>query len=164
MDFEYRNTDIEQHKSTIYIPTNSPLYDKVEKMVVNYSALYTDKEERNADIEQRYLKGETLEAIGNHWRLSRERVRQILVKLNVNPQSGGAALMRRLTPKKVYVSKRPVYPDGLRKCHKCDMLDSVENFYKIKRKGNGFTYLHKPCRDKYMKGRYDKKKLERRFM
>ena len=40
MDFESRNTDIEQHKSTIYIPTNSPLYDKVEKMVVNYSNKY----------------------------------------------------------------------------------------------------------------------------
>jgi hypothetical protein len=117
-----------------------------------------DYESRNYDMEQRYLKGETLEVIGNHWRLSRERVRQILEKRGVNPQSGGAALMRRLTPKKVYVSKRPVYPEGLRKCCKCDTLDKVENFYKIKRKGNGFTYLHKPCRDKYMKDYLDKKR------
>lgn len=52
----------------------------------------TDFDSRNTDIEQRYLKGETLEAIGNVWGITRERVRQILKKREVNPQSGGRSI------------------------------------------------------------------------
>ena len=117
--------------------------------------------ERNANIEKRYLKGETLKSIGNSWHITRERVRQILEKRGIDPKAGGIALARRINPpkcKQPKASKRTQYPEGFRLCHKCGKLDKVENFYKAKRVDGGYSYLHKPCRNAYMKKYFESKK------
>lgn len=107
---------------------------------------------RNAAIEEKYLQGQTLQEIGGVYRLTRERVRQILKKRGVDPQAGGIALVRRITPPKVKVSKRKVYPVGYHFCHKCGLLDKDENFYQNHSQGR-VTFIHKPCRKEYMKER-----------
>ena len=108
-------------------------------------------EERNAIMEGLYLNGETLEAVGNKYGISRERVRQILHKRGVDPGAGGAVLARKLKSPKVKVSKKIQCPEGFHYCRKCQTMDSIENFYHIKRKEGGTTYIHKPCRNEYMK-------------
>ncbi len=120
-----------------------------------------DFDKRNANIEKRYLEGETLEAIGNVWHITRERVRQILEKRGIDPKSGGIALVRRITPPKCRrprEPKPPRYPEGFRLCHKCGQLDKVENFYRARRVDGGYSYLHKPCRNEYMKKYFESKK------
>ena len=111
-----------------------------------------DIEERNAIIEVEYGKGNTLASIGMQFSITRERVRQILKKRGVDPQAGGIALVRRITPPKVYVSKKKVYPAGYHFCHKCGLLDKDENFYQNRSQGR-VTFIHKPCRQKYMQER-----------
>ena len=113
-----------------------------------------DFDKRNANIEKRYLEGETLEAIGNVWHITRERVRQIIEKRGIDPKSGGIALYRRINPPKCRRPKEPKppkYPDGFRLCHKCGTMDKLENFYKVKRGDGSYAYRHKPCRNAYMK-------------
>ena len=53
-------------------------------------------EERNKDIEKRFVSGETLQSIGNVYGITRERVRQILVKRGIQSEDGGAKLTRRM--------------------------------------------------------------------
>lgn len=50
---------------------------------------------RNDDIERRFKNGETLQAIGEHYGISRERVRQLLAKRGVTRTEGGAAKRKR---------------------------------------------------------------------
>jgi len=52
------------------------------------------KKERAEEIERRYRQGETLQEIGLSLDLTRERVRQILRDLGVDPMAGGAAIRR----------------------------------------------------------------------
>lgn len=111
-----------------------------------------DIEDRNSIMERWYLDGNTLESIGNEFGLTRERVRQILKKRGVDPQAGGIALVRRITPPKVKVSKRKAYPNGYHFCRKCGLLDKDENFYQNHSQGR-VTFIHKPCRKEYMKER-----------
>ena len=55
-----------------------------------------DYQKRNADIEARFISGETLQAIGDVYHITRERVRQILAKRGINSELGGAKLTRRM--------------------------------------------------------------------
>lgn len=125
-----------------------------------------DFAKRNQDMESRYLSGETLQSIGKSYGITRERVRQILAKRGIKAQEGGAALYRRLNPRQTrgYIRKTPICLEGLRYCRKCDTIDELSEFYKVKHKNGGYHYLHKPCRNAYMKRRYEKYQLERRFM
>lgn len=110
---------------------------------------------RNADIESRYRNGETLQDIGTVYSLTRERIRQILVQRNVSASNGGISVkMRRKEAEKLVEKQKTI---GKHFCRKCGVWDEVENFYKVKN-GGYTTLLHKPCRDKYMRQWYLKKR------
>ena len=114
-----------------------------------------DIDSRNADIESRYRNGETLQDVGAVYGLTRERIRQILVKRGVSSSNGGISVkVRRKEAVKLAEKQKTI---GKHFCRKCGTWDSVDNFYRVKN-GQYTTLLHKPCRDKYMRQWYLKRR------
>lgn len=112
-------------------------------------------DDRNADIESRYRNGETLQDIGTVYSLTRERIRQILVKRGVTASNGGISVkVQRKQAEKLAERQKTI---GKHFCRKCGIRDGVENFYRVKN-GQYTTLLHKPCRDKYMRQWYLKRR------
>lgn len=135
---------------------------------------------RDIDIENRYRSGETLQKIGTHYGISRERVRQILSRKGITKADGGkiVEMQKRIDVDKIKelraegfnamdiydilgvagstirkyikIAEVPKWNGEKRKCGKCGMIDDIANFYHIKN-GEYYIYLHKPCRNEYMK-------------
>jgi len=135
---------------------------------------------RDVDIETRYRNGETLQKIGDSYGISRERVRQILARKGITKDDGGKTVEMRkrvdvekikelrsegfnatdiydilgvagaVVRKYIKIAEVPKWDGKKRQCQKCGIVDDISNFYRVK-SGGYVVYLHKPCRNEYMK-------------
>lgn len=100
---------------------------------------YLPKTERNREIAERYRAGDTtLEKLAAEYGVTRERIRQIVVRAGVKPpatQRRGTSLPKRLrssetatsaVPKKKPVARRPVDPPPTKKLFKFPVTLVVE--------------------------------------
>lgn len=110
------------------------------------SKLKTDKADaaktRDADLVARYSAGETLEEIGFVWRITRERVRQLLKRYGITGVNGGGAIRGAETKKLREMEKNDRVDSKRMRSFGCSAEEFLEWNGGLKTIGNGIRSLH----------------------